>query len=90
MSQPELVPDSYTHCASAGMAADPGVWRLESPEQIAGCAPPRFLHAERSSMSATLECEADVTFENEATGLLVLVCRVLGSDAGQGVDAAVA
>ena len=41
-------------------------------------------------LSATLENEADATLENEATGSCLLVCRVLGSDAGQGVDAAVA
>jgi hypothetical protein len=42
------------------------------------------------SLSATLEYEADPTLENEATGSCFLVCRVLGSDAGQGVDSAVA
>jgi len=41
-------------------------------------------------MSATLENEADPTLENEATGSCLLVCRVLGLDAGQGVDPAVA
>ena len=41
-------------------------------------------------VSATLESEAVPTVEFEATGSLVLVCRVLGSDAGQGVEAAVA
>ena len=41
-------------------------------------------------VSATLENEADPTLENEATGSCLLVCRVLGSDAGQGVDSAVA
>ena len=43
-----------------------------------------------SKLSATLENEADPTLENEATGSWFLVCRVLGSDAGKGVDAAVA
>ncbi|GAB3669215.1 hypothetical protein GCM10027596_41170 [Nocardioides korecus] len=43
-----------------------------------------------SSLSATLENEADPTLENEATGSCLLVCRVLGSDAGQSVDPAVA
>ena len=42
------------------------------------------------TVSATLENEADPTLENEATGSCCLVCRVLGSDAGQGVDPAVA
>ena len=42
------------------------------------------------ALSATLESEAVAAVENEATGLWFLVCRVLGSDAGQGVDAAVA
>ena len=41
-------------------------------------------------LSATLENEADATLENEATGSCCLVCRVLGSHAGQGVDSAVA
>ena len=41
-------------------------------------------------LSATLENEADATLENEATGSCCLVCRVLGSDARQSVDAAVA
>jgi hypothetical protein len=41
-------------------------------------------------VSATLENEADPTLENEATGSCCLVCRVLGLDAGQGVDPAVA
>ena len=40
-------------------------------------------------VSATLENEADATLENEATGSCCLVCRVLGSHAGQGVDSAV-
>ena len=44
----------------------------------------------RDRVSATLENEADPTLENEATGSCLLVCRVLGSDAWQGVDAAVA
>ena len=44
----------------------------------------------RAGVSATLENEADPTLENEATGSCCLVCRVLGSDAGQGVDPAVA
>lgn len=43
-----------------------------------------------SCMSATLDCEANPTLENEATGSCWLVFRVLGSDAGQAVDAAVA
>ena len=43
-----------------------------------------------SALSATLENEADATLENEATGSCCLVCRVLGSHAGQGVDSAVA
>ena len=41
-------------------------------------------------LSVTLENEADPTLEDEATGSCCLVCRVLGLDAGQGVDAAVA
>ena len=44
----------------------------------------------RNQVSTTLEFEADPTLENEATGSYLLVCRVLGSDAGQGVDPAVA
>ena len=44
----------------------------------------------RWHVSATLENEADATLENEATGSCCLVCRVLGSHAGQGVDSAVA
>ena len=43
-----------------------------------------------TQLSATLENEADATLENEATGSCCLVCRVLGSHAGQGVDSAVA
>jgi hypothetical protein len=43
-----------------------------------------------ATVSATLENEADATLENEATGSCCLVCRVLGSHAGQGVDSAVA
>ena len=46
--------------------------------------------ATSTSMSAALENQADATLHNEATGSLVLVCRVLASDAGQGVDVAVA
>src|SRR5690606_18338968 len=42
------------------------------------------------NMSATLESEADATLGIEATGSCCLVCRVLGLDAGTGVDAAVA
>ena len=42
------------------------------------------------SLSATLQSEADPTLEIEATGSCCLVCRVLGLDAGQGVDPAVA
>lgn len=37
-------------------------------------------------LSATLEIEADPTLDNESTGSCCLVCRVLGLDAGQGVD----
>ena len=48
------------------------------------------LRQRRSEVSATLENEADATLENEATGSCCLVCRVLGSHAGQGVDSAVA
>jgi transposase len=42
------------------------------------------------SVSTTLGSEADPTVENEATSSWVLVCSGLVSDAGQGVDAAVA
>lgn len=41
-------------------------------------------------LSATLQSEADPTIENGATGSWLLVCGVVGSDAGQGVDSAVA
>jgi hypothetical protein len=48
------------------------------------------IRADEPSLSAMLENEADPTLENEATGSCLLVCRILGSDAGQGVDPAVA
>jgi hypothetical protein len=38
--------------------------------------------------STTLESGANATLEIEATGSVCLVCLVLGSDAGQAVDAA--
>ena len=49
-----------------------------------------FLECLAALVSATLQNEADATLEIEATGLWFLVCRVLGSDAGKGVDSAVA
>lgn len=49
-----------------------------------------FAETAPNFLSATLENEADPTLENEATGSCCLVCRVLGLDAGQGVDPAVA
>ena len=41
-------------------------------------------------VSTTLEFGAVATLENEATGSVCLVCLVLGSDAGQAVDASAA
>jgi hypothetical protein len=60
-------------------------WKAKA-EAVMGAA----LGSDSATLSATLENEADPTLENEATGSSVLVCRVLGSDAGQGLDAAVA
>ena len=66
--------------------AAPDLWefRMRATYRLSGLLMPGQF------VSATLECEADPTLENEATGSVVFVCRVLGSDAGQGVDPAVA
>lgn len=63
--------------------AGPDAWRTD-PEAAA------LMQHAAQKLSTTLENGADPTFENEATGSCCLVCRVLGLDAWQGVDAAVA